>query len=184
MCFQNPALRVRDIRIEGNRFWILLHVDFYITVILPKKHQPILHQRFINWSGCEGIDDREMSLALRAYEQKNMKNIMTFHFDWNDEIIAQFYSTLWIKNADEESPYNFTYMNFYIEGSWYKVSYRRFAHILGFSDNDIAEDKVRIHDFLPPTRAEAKDLHLLKMMSTGNPTICISTTDISTLFSG
>jgi hypothetical protein len=29
MRFQNPALRVRDVRIEGNRFWILLHVDFY-----------------------------------------------------------------------------------------------------------------------------------------------------------
>jgi hypothetical protein len=36
MRFQNPALRVRDVRIEGNRFWILLHVDFYNSVILPK----------------------------------------------------------------------------------------------------------------------------------------------------
>jgi hypothetical protein len=54
-----------------------------------------------------------MSLALRACEHKNMKNIMTFQFDWNDEIIAQFYSTLWIKHADEESPYNFLYMNFF-----------------------------------------------------------------------
>jgi hypothetical protein len=160
MRFRNPALRVRDIRIEGNHFWILLHVDFYNTIILPKKHQPILHQRYINWSGCEGIGDREMSLALRACENKNMKNIMTFHFDWNDEIIDQFYFTLWIKNADEESPYNFPYMNFYIEGSWFKVSYRRFAHILGLSDNDIAGDKVKIHYFRPPTRAEAKDLHL------------------------
>jgi hypothetical protein len=73
MRFQNPALRVRDIRIEGNRFWILLHVDFYNTIILPKKHHPILHQHFINWSGCEGIGDREMSLALRACEQKNKR---------------------------------------------------------------------------------------------------------------
>jgi hypothetical protein len=68
-----------------------------------------------------------MSLALRACENKNMKDIMTFNFDWNDEIIAQFYSTLWIKRVDEESPYNLPYMNFYLEGSWYKVSYRRFA---------------------------------------------------------
>jgi hypothetical protein len=53
--------------------------------------------------------------------------------------------TLWIKLADEESPYNFPYLNFYIEGSWYKVSYRRFAHILGFTDNDISGDKIKIH---------------------------------------
>jgi hypothetical protein len=89
-----------------------------------------------------------MTLALRACEQKKMKNIMTFQYDWNDEIIAQFYSTLWIKPADD------------IEGSWYKVSYRRFAHILGFTDDDISRDKIKIHDFCPPTRAEAKDLHI------------------------
>jgi hypothetical protein len=58
-----------------------------------------------------------MSLALRACEHNNMKNIMTFQFDWNDEIIAQFYSTLWIKHVDEESLYNFPYMNFFIEGN-------------------------------------------------------------------
>jgi hypothetical protein len=64
------------------------------------------------------------------------------------------------KNADEESPYNFPYLNFFIEGSWYKVSYRRFAHILGFTDRDISGDKIKIHDFRPPTKDEAKDLHI------------------------
>jgi hypothetical protein len=48
MHFQNPTLHRQDIRIEGNRFWILLHVDFYNTVILPKKNKPILHQHHIN----------------------------------------------------------------------------------------------------------------------------------------
>jgi hypothetical protein len=113
MRFQNPTLHVRDVRIDGNRFWTLLHVYFYNSVILPKKHQPILHQRFINWNGCEDIGDPEMTLALRACEQKKMNNIMSFQFDWNDEIIAQFYSTLWIKPADAESPYNFPYLNFF-----------------------------------------------------------------------
>jgi hypothetical protein len=160
MRFQNPTFHVRDVRIDGNRFWNLLHVDFYNSVILPKKHQPILHQRFINWSRCEAIGDPEMTQTLRACEQKRMKTIMAFQYDWNDEIIAQFYSTLWIKHADEESPYNFTYLNFFIEGSWYKVSYRRFAHILGFTDEDISGDKIKIHDFRAPTRDEAKDLHI------------------------
>jgi hypothetical protein len=30
-------------------------------VILPKKHQPILHQRYINSEGCEAIGDLEMT---------------------------------------------------------------------------------------------------------------------------
>jgi hypothetical protein len=158
--FQNPALRICDARIDGNWFSTLHHVDFYNSVILPKKHQPILHQRFINWEGGEAIGDPEMTQALRACDRKKMKTIMTFQYDWNDEVIAQFYSTLWIKLADEESPYNFPYLNFYIEGSWYKVSYRWFAHILGFTDNDISGDKIKIHDYHQPTKDEARDLHL------------------------
>jgi hypothetical protein len=47
-----------------------------------------------------------MTLALRVQRSQ-------FQFDWNDEIIAQFYSTMWIKPADEESPYNFPYLNFF-----------------------------------------------------------------------
>jgi hypothetical protein len=31
---------------------------------------------------------------------------------------------------------------------------------LGFSDNDIGGDRVKIHDFCPPTEDEAKDLHI------------------------
>jgi hypothetical protein len=36
----------------------------------------------------------------------------------------------------------------------------RFAHILGFTDEDISGDKIKIHDFRPPTKDEAKDLHI------------------------
>jgi hypothetical protein len=80
-----------------------------------------------------------------------MKTIMTFQYDWNDEIIAQFYSTLWIKHADEESPYNFPYLNFFIERSWYKVSYRRFAHICDLLMRISLETKSRSMTFaLPP----------------------------------
>lgn len=74
-CFHNPALRNRDLCIEGNHFWTLLHVDFYNFVIMPKKYQPILHQRPINQGECEKIKDREMSLALRACEAKKMKTL-------------------------------------------------------------------------------------------------------------
>jgi hypothetical protein len=42
------------------------------------------------------------------------------------------------------------------------VSYRRFAHILGFTDGDISGDKIKIHDFRPPTKDEARDLHIFE----------------------
>jgi hypothetical protein len=133
---------------------------------------------------CEAIGDPEMTHALRACERKKMKEIMTFQYDWNDEVIAQFYSTLWVKLADEDSPYNYPYLNFYIEGSWYKVSYCRFAHILGFTDNDISGDKIKIHDFRQPTRDEARDLHLVSLGNFGSPPTYTSITDTSTPSAG
>jgi hypothetical protein len=81
-------------------------------------------------------------------------------------------------------PTTFLIWTFFIEGSWYKVSYRRFAHILGFTDDDIAGDKIKIHDFPLPPGLRPKIFTFLRMMSTGNPEICISTTSTSTLFLG
>jgi hypothetical protein len=62
------------------------------------------------------------------------------------------------------------------------VSYRRFAHILGFTDGDISGDKIKIHDFRPPTKDEAKDLHISESDEYWKSTNLISTTDTSILF--
>jgi len=78
----------RDNRIDGQRFWNLFHVDFYNSVIMTKKHQPIINQRYINWEECEAMGDKEMTRALRACEARGMKHIMTFSYDWNKAVIA------------------------------------------------------------------------------------------------
>jgi hypothetical protein len=114
---------------------------------------------------------------LRACERKKMKNIMTYQYDWNDEVIAQFYSTLWIKLADEESPYNFPYLNFYIEGSWYKVSYRRFAHILGFLMEIFLATKLRFITFVLPLRMKPEIFISLRLINIRSLPICTSSTD-------
>ena len=36
----------------------------------------------------------------------------------------------------------------------------RFAHILRFTDGDISGDKIKIHEFRPPTKDEVRDLHI------------------------
>lgn len=131
--YGNPLEYLRNNRVECHIFWTLFHANFYNSVIMTKKHQPIIKQRSINWEECVQMRDRAMTRALRACEAKGMKNIMSFSHDWNNEVIAQFYSTLWIKpSSDELGGYAFPYMNFNIEERWFKLSYRWFAHILNF----------------------------------------------------
>jgi hypothetical protein len=114
---------------------------------MSKKHQPIILQHHINWEEYKNMGDLDLTKALQEYERKGMKDIMTFSYDWNNEVIVQFYSTLWITPGNEDGDYPHPYMNFNIEGTWYKVNYARFAHILGFSDADIAPDKAHVHEF-------------------------------------
>lgn len=104
--------------------------------------------------------DLDLSRALQACEIRGMKGIMTFAYDWNNEVIAQFYSTLLIKVGDEEGGYPHPYINFNIEGTRYKVSYPRFAYILEFSDLDNAENITRVHEFKQPPREQVMDIHV------------------------
>jgi hypothetical protein len=92
--YVNPRLFARDEQIEGNRFWVLFHVNFYNLVIMSRKHQPIILQRPINWEECENMGDPDLIRALQACENKGMRDIITFTYDWNNEAIAQLYSTL------------------------------------------------------------------------------------------
>jgi hypothetical protein len=49
------------------------------------------------------MGDVDMTSALRNLERKGLKNIMTMEYPWNDEVVAQFYATLWVKKVDEEA---------------------------------------------------------------------------------
>lgn len=62
--YVNPRLFARDEQIEGNRFWVLFHVNFYNLVIMSRKHQPIILQRPINWEKCENMGDPDLIRAL------------------------------------------------------------------------------------------------------------------------
>jgi hypothetical protein len=53
-------------------------------------------------------------------------------------------------------------MYFFIQGVWHKVSYRRFAHILGFSDEDIQGGNLKVHDIRLPMREETEFIHISK----------------------
>lgn len=98
----------------------------------------------IDWAGYERMNDDDMTQVLRACEQKGMRNIMTMKYPWNDEVVSQFYATLWIKKAYEEvDGYDYPVMYFFLQRVWHKVNYCRFAHILGFSNKDIRGRNLR-----------------------------------------
>jgi hypothetical protein len=112
--FTNPTIFPRHPGVLDPWFWNLFQVDFYNSIIITKKH-PVVHHRVIDWEGCERMHDNDMTQALRIFERKGLKNIMTLEYSWNNEVVAQFYATLWIKKVDEEADgYDYPVMYFYI----------------------------------------------------------------------
>jgi hypothetical protein len=139
---------------EDFRFASFFQAHFYNTVILSKDKNPVLDQKFIDWKTCEKLNDPDLRAALVALENKGFKDIMSFRQYWNEEVIAQFYSTLWLTHAEEETNIP-AYMHFFIQGIEYKCSYTRFAKILGLPwDNT---DFELLHKFEKP---RDEDLHL------------------------
>jgi hypothetical protein len=63
---------------------------------------------------------------------------MGVHYDWNIEVIAQFYATLFIEEAEDVRV-----MHWMTEGEWYHITFDEFATRFSYGQAD--KDRFRIH---------------------------------------
>ena len=62
-------------------------------------------------------------------ENKNIKALMGFQKDWNKEVIAEFYATVYFGYlGDERAIFWMT------EGSYYKAKFTQFIRVLGLTE--------------------------------------------------
>ena len=61
--------------------------------------------------------------------EMDLANIMAFQCDWNEEVVAQFYATLWVDTINHV-------MHWTLEGKRYAVSIVAFARLFGFNIGD------------------------------------------------
>lgn len=73
------------------------------------------------------VKEPEFDRALDTLERYNFKSLMTMYYDWNNEVIAQFYATVWYEHPTDEK---YEIMHFQIKGHPYYVSYARLAIFL------------------------------------------------------
>jgi hypothetical protein len=68
---------------------------------------------------------------------------MGIHYDWNVEVIAQFYTTLYIEEAGGARR-----THWMTEGDWYHISYNDFASRFSFGTADTHRPRLHIHNSL------------------------------------
>ena len=119
--WQKNPLHARKGRSIEYRFQTKFHQDFYESAILSKKYK-IARSQFMDWQKLESMGDPIFNEIIDQCKAKHIYKIMGFRYDWNNEVIAQFYATCYFETVDDMQ-----LVHWMTEGKWYKISYVEFA---------------------------------------------------------
>jgi hypothetical protein len=96
---ENPRLVDKDVGIDY-RFHTAFQRDFYKSVIIPKNKLVEISQ-WIDWTYMENKHDSIFDEMVAVCEAKHLREIMAFTKNWNNEIIVQFFATLYVEERGD-----------------------------------------------------------------------------------
>jgi hypothetical protein len=94
---ENPRLVKKEPGIDY-RFHTTFQQDFYGSVIITKTKPAIISQ-WIDWTYVEAKHDTIFDEVVAACRAKHLRDVISFQNNWNNEIIAQFYATLYVEDG-------------------------------------------------------------------------------------
>jgi hypothetical protein len=136
----------------------------YVSVILRNKEPPIVPVRYVNWAYFEQMGDPSVNAIIAKFEEFKLKDLMAFKYNWNLEIICQFYWSLYYN--DRDNTFHWT-----TEGEHYCIDYMTFSHILGLGSEHEKYNPIHVEKRIKPSDAsfiffnpilthEGKSIHL------------------------
>jgi hypothetical protein len=63
------------------------------VVYIPKKS--VVETKWVNWEWMTTRRNKYFNTIKKTCDQPELTNIMCYKYDWNKEVICQFYSTLY-----------------------------------------------------------------------------------------
>lgn len=119
------------------RFYTLIQQDYYETVVTGLD-TPVVPQKTIDWNFIRA-NEQHFQGVEQACMDRNVFGLTEFKQDWCEEVILQFYATLYID--DDKTMWWMT------NGKRYTCTFQEFALFLGFAsfDKDEENQKTRIH---------------------------------------
>jgi hypothetical protein len=89
----------------------------------------------IKWDNLRSLNILEVNEAIDICHAKGLTSIMALNYDWNEEVIAQFYANLYVQRETKT-------FHWLLQGNPLSVSYERFAQIHGFGEEDLGRPKL------------------------------------------
>jgi hypothetical protein len=102
-----------------NWFWLKLNADWYESVILSKEHLTV-DMKSIMWDALRSLNILAVSEAIDICHAEGLTSIMALNYDWNEEVIAQFYANLYVRRETKT-------FHWILQGKPLSISYERFA---------------------------------------------------------
>jgi hypothetical protein len=99
--------------------WSLFHSDWYWSIYLHKK-KPVVETQWVNWDWMASRRHTIFNQIKVTCDELELTKIMSFKYDWNKEIICQFYATFYF-DADAQK------LMWMIDGQRYAISVQGFA---------------------------------------------------------
>jgi hypothetical protein len=115
---------------------------------MRKGKAPIVPCKYIDWAYFEKMNDLFFNQAIAKCKEFGLYDIMGFRYDWNEEILAQFHSSLF---------YDARQVAFFwtTEGVKYGVDYMTFSRLLGLGSEDEKRDPIHVEHQLKPSQLPA-----------------------------
>jgi hypothetical protein len=133
------------------RFHTHFQYDLYETVIMLRR-RIVSEAQWMDWNHMAEQQDPIFNQVIATYESCHIKKIMSFHYNWNIEVIAQFYAILFIEDAE-----NVRAMHWMMEGEWFHITFDEFATQLSYGQVD--KDHIRTHIHNPLDENEMKFMY-------------------------
>jgi hypothetical protein len=97
------------------RFHSLFLQDYYEFVITLKS-KLVANTQWIDWAYMKSKHDPIFDSVIAAYKAKHLRDILAFKKNWNNEVIAQFYVTVYFEEHGDTRK-----LHWMTEGQWYEV---------------------------------------------------------------
>jgi hypothetical protein len=134
----DPRSQQRDA--SDYRFHTSFQQNLYEIVIMDRR-RIVSEAQWIDWEHMEAQQDPIYDQVIAACESHHLKILMGIHYDWNVEVIAYFYATLYIEERGGARR-----MHWMIEGDWYNISFDNFASRFSFGAADTHRVRLHIHN--------------------------------------
>nr|ABA98062.2 retrotransposon protein, putative, Ty1-copia subclass [Oryza sativa Japonica Group] len=102
---------------QDPRFRTLTQLDWYNSVIMARDN-PVVEMKWIDWTYMRKKNNEVFNQAMQVCHNKNLGDILALEYDWNEEVIAQFYATAFFGTTRKGTPY----VKWMTEGVRHKIS--------------------------------------------------------------